>query len=126
MPHKRGLRQSSSLEEWRAGLVSGAASSIAGAVLAEATRAILEKIKRGEKLSPEELLLLWIDLVHSRLDSLDEKVERVRRELLAALDQRVGELRREVVDVRREVLELRRELGSRIDRLYELLAGRVG
>lgn len=101
--------------------VAGAAL---GAVLAEITREILEKVKRGEKLTTEELLVLLPDLnyrhrremlelyqqLSSRMARLEDKIEDLRKEMLQ-LYQRLD----------REVEEVRRETSQRLDTLYQLL-----
>ena len=98
------------------------ASSVLGAVAGEVAKAILEKIKRGEKISAEELAVLLIDAdvrrqeefrrevyemvkgLQARIDRLDEKVENLRKEL-----------ERKIENVRREMLELHKHLDQKIE-----------
>ncbi|NPA04579.1 MAG: hypothetical protein GXO09_00585 [Crenarchaeota archaeon] len=120
--------------------MSGAAGSVAGAVLAELTRSILEKVRKGEKLSTEEIIVLLLDLNYRQVSDLqkqvlelyrqlDAKIEGVRRELsdrITALDRKVDGMRGEMFDLyrqldrkieatRSQVEETRRELLVKVD-----------
>jgi len=112
--------------------VADAATSVAGAVLAEVTRSILERVKRGEKLSTEELMILLLDLnyrqiielrkemlelyrqLNGRIDRLDKKMESMRSEL----DAKIEGVRRELNS---KIEAVRREINQRLDAIYQLL-----
>ncbi len=103
------------------------ASDIIAAVLAEASRAILEKVKSGKKLAPEEITILMIDLVYGELRDLRREV----REGYVAINRRIDELNKRVDELNKRMDEVYRELGRRIDEvnrrideIYRVLATR--
>lgn len=111
------------------------ASGVVGAVLGEVARAVLEKLKRGEKLSIEELVVLMLDLdyrqaIESRKEmlelfrQLDQKIEVLRRELLEArggLDEKIEATRKELLG---KIEAVRKGLHSKIENVHrDLNAG---
>ena len=91
----------------------------AARLLAEAARALVEKLRRGERLSVEELMLLYLDLTFSEVRESRREVEEVRA-VVERLSSTIESLLRELEAVRRSV----ERLEGRVDRLYEVLAER--
>ena len=109
--------------------VAGAAL---GAVLAEITREILEKVKRGEKLTTEELLVLLLDLNYRQTLEFRREVLELYQQLssrMARLEDKIEDLRKEMLQLYqrldRKVEEVRRETSQRLDTLYQLLSKMV-
>ena len=104
-------------------------SDLVASVLAEAAKVILEKVKSGKKLAPEELILLMMDLVYNEV----RETRRLTLEQIMALSRRLDEvysdLSKRIEEVRAElsgrIEEVRRELGEKIDRVYRELCRRI-
>ena len=119
-------------------------------ILVEVSKAILEKVKEGKKLSVEEIMLLYLDMMYRRIDEMDKRltsrIDELDRRLTSRIDELNDRLSKRIDEVNKRIdsihLELSKkidetnrridevnkridETNKRIDRLYELLVKRL-
>ncbi len=101
----------------RRGWWISAFESLIASVFAEVSRAIVEKARSGKKLSIEEILLLYLDLVYTQIGSLRKELREVNR--------RIDEINRRIDEMRDEMGKKIDETNKRIDRVYHDLAAKI-
>ena len=109
-----------------------AEEAVLSTVLSQVSRKILEKLERGKKLTTEDILLLYLDLLHREIRETRRELREEIRETNRRIDQlgrRVDELARRIdetnkrIDRVQEVLTAKiEEVNRRVDKLYELYA----
>ena len=84
-----------------------AEEAVLSTVLSQVSKRILEKIEKGKKLSTEDLMLLYLDLVHKEMRGIREEIR---------------ETNRRIDKVQETLLAKIEETNKRIDELYKLYA----
>jgi len=98
-----------------------------GAALDQVTKKILEEIEKGEKLSTEDILLLYLDMQYRELRGVRNEVKELRRELWETqreLAAAIAETSRRIDSIHLELSKKMDETNKRIDKLYEVPLGK--
>ena len=90
--------------------------TLASAVLAQASKRILEKLEKGKKLSTEDILLLYMDMTHAELKELREEIREVKKEI----GEEIREVRRGLDGVNRRIDDVNKRIDSVIDKINEV------
>ena len=120
-----------------------AEEAVLSTVLSQVSKKIIEKIEKGKRLSTEDLMLLYLDLVHKEMREIREeiketnrRIDRVQETLLAKIDEtskridkvqetllaKIEETNRRIDKVQETLLAKIEETNKRIDELYKLYA----
>ena len=87
-------------------------------VLSQVSRRILEKLEKGKKLSTEDILLLYLDLMHREMRELREELRETNRridEVRGTLLAKIEETNRRIDSVQEMMLAKIEETNKRID-----------
>ena len=79
-------------------------------VVAEASKAIPEKLKKGKKLTVEEILLLYLDLLYTQIGGLCEEIREVKK--------RIDETNKRIDSIQLELSEKIDETNRKIDTIH--------
>ena len=89
--------------------------SILSEILLEVSKSILERVKKGKKLSVEEVMLLYLDLMYREVKDFRREVY----ELLGKLEKRIEEsnkgLSARIDETNKRITDLDKRLSARID-----------
>jgi len=105
-----------------------AEEAVLGSILSQVSKRILEKLEKRQKLSTEDILLLYLDLTHKEIRELREEIRETRRELREEIRETRRELREEIEKTNRRIDETNKridETNKRIDRVQETLSARI-
>jgi len=64
-----------------------------GEAIAKFTETLIEKLKRGEKLSSEDYLFLTLYHMYKQMELIDKKVEKSKEEIKEYVDKRIDDLK---------------------------------
>ncbi len=113
-----------------------AEEAVLSTVLSQVSKKILEKLEKGKRLSTEDLLLLYLDLMHKemreireeiretnrRIDETNKRIDKVQEVLSARIDKVRESLSVRIDHVQETLLAKIEEVNKRIDELYKLYA----
>ena len=94
-------------------------------ILVEVSKTILEKVKEGKKLSVEEIMLLYLDMMYRRIDELDKRITSGIDELDKRLTTRIDETNRRIGELNERLTARIDEINKRIDLIHLELSKKI-
>ncbi len=95
-----------------------AEEAVLGSILSQVSKRILEKLEKRQKLSTEDILLLYLDLTH-------KEIRETRRELKEEIRETRRELREEIDETNKRIDKVQETLSARIDSVQKTLLAKI-
>ena len=97
--------------------------SILSEILLEASKTLLEKIRKGKKLSVEEIMLLYLDLMYREIRDFKREVYELYSKIegkISEIDKRLDETNKRIDNLNKTLTTRIDETNKRIDSLYSI------